>query len=243
MAELRTAIDSVRESPIPQESVEKCLLAAEGLQMTRAAWKRGSINALICLMVLYPLGFVFAFGLALYFQTGMIVGTVMAFATLAMISFVALAIKRFVDGTSAGAVLLDCGPHPARKMFRIQAILFVLLGVILLAAQQGWLMNLFAVFAISFSVYWIALSRGRLIICENGIWQYTSLLPWHKIQKYGFVGDDDATLMIQSYAISPMFGRGALPIHVNQKEEIAELLRARITDVGSSPLRSARPDS
>ena len=113
-------------------------------------------------------------------------------------------------------------------MFVFQAMLFAGVGSACLLSGQGLPVIVFACFAFSFSAYWLIMSKGRLQICENGIWQYHNLLRWERIESYQFKGETDATLVLQTKAILPMLGRGALPVSVDQKDAIDELLKRRV---------------
>ena len=131
--------------------------------------------------------------------------------------------------TLAGKVLLDCGPLPGRKNAVVMARLMFAgaIGTVVMSTEVFaiWI----AIFLVAFALYWLLVSRGRLQICENGIFQYWSLLPWHKIRSYRWEGDTDATLMLQTKTPLPFMGRGALPVAVEQKEEVDQLLQQHLS--------------
>ena len=81
-----------------------------------------------------------------------------------------------------------------------------------------------ALFVLTFSVYWVIMAFGRLQIRENGIWEFWSLLTWQKIESYEWKGESDSTLMLQAKTKLAFLGRGALPVPIEHKEAVAELM-------------------
>lgn len=149
-----------------------------------------------------------------------------AFAILWVAVFAAFVATMLIGRGKRGAILLDCGHHPTRVLFLFNAALFAFLGL-----GGGFASNTFdtpgigiALFGITFSVYWVLLSFGRLQIVENGIWSYWSLLKWQKLESYEWQGDATPTLMLQTNTKLPFLGRGALPVSAEHKEAVSKLL-------------------
>jgi len=222
--EMGATIQSIRSSEVPYDSLERSLRAAENLQMTRAAWQRGVTNGALCMIIVYTVCTIVAVALAFYLELGGILSFLVATLAFWTVAFVAFIFHWIRGSRLRGNVLLDCGAHPTRKMFWIQACLFAVVGTACLI-MGGGLTIVFAAFAYSFSVYWVIISTGRLLFCKHGIWQYWSLLRWDSIESYRWVGETDATLMLQAKSWLPLLGRGALPVSIDQKPQINELLR------------------
>src|SRR5215469_10418134 len=153
-------------------------------RMTATAWDRGAKNALIC-------GAIFVGGWCL---AAVLVAAVTrwsvrdafwpAFAVLWGLLLLAF-LGTWLYGLNAGGrVLLDCGPHPARLLFMLNAALFLVLGGMGGFAGLAWksfgITSL--VFGITFGVYWVIMATGRLQVREGGLWQYWALLRWDKIE-------------------------------------------------------------
>ena len=109
----------------------------------------------------------------------------------------------------------------------IQAVIFALLAIGFIVTGPRGLYLAWPVFCLTFAVYWAIMSRGRLQVRENGLWQYASLLCWEKIESYDWKGETDATLMIQAKTRFAFLGRGALPVSLNDKPQVDALLQER----------------
>lgn len=125
---------------------------------------------------------------------------------------------------TGGQVVLDCGPHPARKLFLINAVIFLFLGVTGgFAGTSAASKVLGPVFGISFTLYWVIMATGRLHMRETGIWLYWSLLRWSKIDSYSWA--NDCTLLLKTKGALSSLGRGALPVPPEHKEAVEQLLQ------------------
>lgn len=218
-------MDGIRLEPIPGASLERSLRAAEAIVMTKAARKRGRTNAVIVLMMLWPVIYLVALAVSHQFNISMtfaILGTSLSLSAIMIpITFGTMLLGR----ARAGQVLLDCGPHPARKQFWMMAALMFAAAFVTALLTTGIVANLIAIFLAAFALYWAVLSRGRLQICENGVYQYWGLLRWNRIQSYRWEGDLDATLLLQATTRFAFMGRGALPVAVEQKKLVDALLQ------------------
>ena len=195
-------------------------------RMTSVAWQRGFKNAIICgIGVLCVIG-ILTFGISAL--TGRTLRDSRAIALVVFwVAISAAFVSTFLIGRwKRGAILLDCGHHPTRALFLFNAALFAFLGL-----GGGYASYTFdtlgiasSLFGITFSLYWVLLSFGRLQIFENGIWQYWSLLKWQKLESYEWHGDTNPTLILQTKTKLRILGRGALPIPVEHKEAVSILL-------------------
>jgi hypothetical protein len=194
--------------------------------MTSVAWRRGFKNAIICgIGVLGVIG-ILTFGISTLTGRSFRDSGAIAFAVFWVATFAAFVLTLLIGRAKRGAIVLDCGHHPTRALFLFNAVIFAFLGL-----AGGFASNAFdtlgiasALFGITFSVYWLLMSFGRLQIVENGIWQYWSLLKWQQIESYEWHGGADATLMLQTKTKLPFLGRGALPVPAEHKEAVSGLL-------------------
>jgi hypothetical protein len=194
--------------------------------MTGVAWQRGIKNAVICLIGVLGIIGIMAFGVSALTGRTFRDSAVIAFGIFWIGIFVAFVSTFLIGRRKRGEVLLDCGHHPTRALFLLNAAIFAFLGL-----GGGFASNTLdslgiasALFGITFSAYWVLLACGRLQIVENGIWQYWSLLKWQKLQSYEWQGNSRPTLMLQTKTKLPFLGRGALPIPAEHKEAFSKLL-------------------
>lgn len=147
---------------------------------------------------------------------------------------------------SRGAVLLDCGPHPAfgrptevLGLLGISALISGLLGFAYFAehasddmpdltttARQGclFLIPLLAVMLVLLSPS-LMLTLGHCQIREHGVWAYFRLLRWEKIEycKWEF----GCTLIVQVKSRIPSFGTVRVRIPEALRTSAIEILRER----------------
>jgi hypothetical protein len=124
-----------------------------------------------------------------------------------------------------GPVLLDCGPHPARVVFLVNAALWLVMGLSGVMTFGSSLKS-FPLFSpmcgMSFALYFLIMATGRLQVREGGLWQYWALLRWDKIESIEWSGD--STLLVKAKSRLPFLGRGALPVPPEQKQAVNEFL-------------------
>jgi hypothetical protein len=194
-------------------------------QMTSTAYKQGIKNALVC-----GIGFLTIWLLAVgvvWLATGKHIGESfgIAFALLWGIIFIWFLAAWIYGRQAAGLILLDCGPHPSKVLFLLNAVIWLILGLIggatIFATSKVFGIT-GPVFGISFSVYWFIMASGRLQVRENGVWQYWSLLRWSKIESYYWA--DDCTWLVRTKGIS-FLHRGALPVPPEHKDAFDQLLQ------------------
>jgi len=203
------------------------------------ALRQGRNNALVCLVgvVLVTAGITLAIRHLLEWPLGQSV-----FAALGLLSaffFVVFFGAWFRSRSIAGPVVLDCGEHPTKGLFLFNAIMWSIFAVfavvpVLVAAFGGknGLLNpiLIALWLTAFALYWFIMAFGRLQILENGIWQYAELLRWDRIEAYDWQGDQNRTLMVRTKTKMPFFGRGALPVPLEHRNAVDDLLRKYVPD-------------
>jgi hypothetical protein len=143
-----------------------------------------------------------------------------AFALLWGFVFVWFLATWLLGRQASGQTLLDCGPHPCKKLCLFEAVLFLILG---LAGGLKVFGVAGPVFGVSFSVYWLFMAGGRLQVRENGVWTYAGLLRWDKIKSYHWA--EDCTLLIRARSPFSFLFRGALPVPPEYKDAFNELLQ------------------
>jgi hypothetical protein len=77
-----------------------------------------------------------------------------------------------------------------------------------------------------FAFYWVFMANTKLALYEHGIWAYTGLIRWDRINDYSWKNGN--TLIFVTNRRLPMFGRGALPIPPQQVDEFKQLLDQHI---------------
>ena len=140
---------------------------------------------------------------------------------------------------AGGRVLLDCGPHPTRVLFLINAALFLAMGFggsLLGSSLSKSFAIASPVFGISFGIYWLIMASGRLQIREGGLWQYWGLLRWDKIESCRW--SEDSTLIVKAKTRLPFLGRALCPFHQRTSKPSMNCCRntARSGIVTSSPV-------
>jgi hypothetical protein len=194
--------------------------------MTFTAWRRGAINALIWSSILLVSWLLVAKLISSVSHFSFIQSFWLAWAFLWGLSFL-LFLGTWLYGLNAGGrILLDCGPHPTRLLFLMNAALFLAMGfggAIVGSSFSKSLAIASPVLGISFGVYWLIMASGRLQVREGGLWLYCGLLRWDKIESCRW--SDDSTLMLKAKTRFPFLGRGALPVAPEDKQAINELLQ------------------
>ncbi len=203
-------------------------------QMTSTAGAQGVKNALICgsaMLVVFCLAtaaVVLIFQQSIWRSAGIAWG---AICVLALAAFVA----SWLHGRSVrGNVLLDCGPHPTRILFLVEAAAFLIMGVSFgmdpvlklidgpdANSASSWFGIGLPVMMFAFVPYWLVMAGGRLQVREGGVWQYWGLLRWEKIASYRWASD--ATLVVRGKGLFSFF-QGALPVPPEHKQAVEELL-------------------
>lgn len=195
-------------------------------QMTAGAYSQGVRNALVCGLGLVGVtalvGAAVAQTAGLSFRSAFwTVWAVLAVGVMAV--FFGLWLR---DRGSGGKVLMDCGPHPTRALFLFNAILFGSLGVgaLLLFSPPNLVSILGGAFFIVFGIYWGVLSRGRLQLREEGIWCYTGLVPWGRIEASSW--DANSTLRFRTKGVLSKIVSSAIPVPPEQQQEFEKILQS-----------------
>ncbi len=200
--------------------------------MTSAAWRRGFKNAIICSVEVVVFLGILTSVISVIFQQPMRDSFGTAFIIFLVLIFSAFVFGWLYGKKQSGSLLLDCGPHPARKLLIIYAVIFLFLGVYssfgFFASDSHSHFVGGSLSFLLFSGYWLIMATGRLQIREQGIWQYWGLLKWRKIENYHWEGDTDFTLLLKVKTKFPFLARGALPVAAEHKDAIDELIKKHV---------------
>ena len=208
-------------------------------KMPSVALRQGRKNALVCLVGLVLAIVVITLAIRSIFDWPFGQSTFAALGLLSAFSFVAFIGAWFRSKSKAGPLVLDCGEHPTKGLFLFNAVMWsifaALLSVGILAAaflgQNDLLIRiLVALWLATFAFYWFIMAFGRLQILENGIWIYVDLLKWDRIGSYDWLGEEKRTLMFRTKTKMPFLGRGALPVPLEHRDAVDELLRKYVPD-------------
>jgi hypothetical protein len=194
-------------------------------RMTATAWAQGAKNALICGVGVLFVWLAIAFVIWWVADKSILVSFVLAFAAFWYSIFLIFLGTWLYGQSSGGRVLLDCGPHPTRVLFLVNAVLFPFVGLTIGLADTSFLSRFSIagpIFGVSFAVYWLIMATGRLQIRENGIWVYWALLRWDKIGSYYWASD--STLMVRAKGRLSSLLQGALPVPPEHKQAVDEFL-------------------
>ena len=186
-------------------------------RMTATATHQGIKNAMLCAVPVFAVsGFVFWF-----LNTFTALPWTVALFSAFMIPFAVclfVMIANWIRGTQLrGELIVDCGPHPGRRLFLINAILFLALGL------SGFAFGGPApIFMTLFAVYWLFMATGRFSVYSTGLWVYHTLLPWDKISFYSWAPDN--TLILQTTGFFS-WSRSAIPVPAECVDDVRRLLR------------------
>lgn len=205
----------------------------------RVALRQGRNDAIVWLVgvVLATLGIATAIRCLYDWPLG---GSVVAALGLLSAFFFVIFFGAWIRNRSkAGAVVLDCGEHPSKGLFLLNAVIWSLFTVplsvrILVAVFHGKNDSLNGILAVAwlscFCVYWFIMAFGRLQIRENGVWQYVALLKWDRIESYDWHGEQKRTLMLKRKTRIPFSGPSDLPVPIEHRDAVDELLRKHMVD-------------
>lgn len=104
---------------------------------------------------------------------------------LAPLLYIILAAMWFRANRRSGAMLLDCGPNPRRRLLRI----FSGLGFTSLVAPTVlfWRLDLvdwYDLYQATALLFFVTVSFGRAQIRQNGLWLYAGFVPWQEVISY-----------------------------------------------------------
>ena len=214
--------------------------------MPSAALRQGRNRALVCLVVFILVTIVLTVAMRHWCQWTLGQSFWAILGVLSVFFLPAFFGKWFRDRSRAGPLVLDCGEHLNNRLFLINAVMWSLFAVLAVAAvlvtaflgkDDLLIPTLVALWLASFAVYWLIMTFGRLQIRENGIWYYTELLNWDRIESYEWLGEPNPKLIVKTRAKPPFFGRGALPLPLVYQVAVDELLRRYVSgcETGETP--------
>ena len=173
-------------------------------------------------------GLSFLVGMVIAAGTGRAQGESMkiAFGGIAIVLLVGTLVASLYGRRFRGSLLLDCGSHPARSLFFMNTVLFLLPGI--RADASNWQSPLLLiaaggpVFSLLFAMFWLTNAVGRVQLRQAGIWNCTELIAWNRIEYYQW--GPDSTVYFKRRGWIPGFSQGAIHVPVEQKEEFSAIL-------------------
>jgi hypothetical protein len=157
-----------------------------------------------------------------------VLATMGAFGVVLHVLFIALWLGR---RSGTGRLVLDCGQNPQKQVYLLigayMGFVTVLAFVgIVVAAFLGkrdlHMYILIALWIASTASFFLIMAFGRLQIFENGIWQYSMLFKWDRIESYDWQGGEEPKLMLKMQ--SRFFRRRELSFPLEQADAVDELL-------------------
>jgi hypothetical protein len=203
-------------------------------QMTSTAWGQGVKNASMMMAAMLVVFSITTAAVMLIFQQPLFRSLGVSGGVLCVLALLLFWGTWLYGRNAGGGVLLDCGPHPTRGLFLVEAVVFFVLGVSFgvepfsklidgpdANSAASWFGIGLPVMMFAFVPYWLVMSGGRLQVREGGIWSYWGLLRWEKVASYRWA--NDATLLVKAKGLFAFF-QGALPVAPEQKQAVEELL-------------------
>ncbi len=129
----------------------------------------------------------------------MITAYTIFFSALTLWALVSL-IQSLIHRRSAGAVLVDAGPNPARgrSMFHgLFAIFFCVGGLAGMSQEFDFLYLSFTIAGATFAIAALTNARGRLQVREKGLWLFSDLIGWDRIVSHSWEGENKCELRLQ----------------------------------------------
>ena len=127
--------------------------------------------------------------------------------------------------TKRGAVLLDAGYTPQRKLYLFNAAITLLMATAYFLQDTAPSANVYfkalPLLFMTLAIYSALSAFTRLQLCEGGIWGYWNLLPWRKIANYTWL--DESTLLVDTTGW-PLFRSGALTVPPRDKAAFEAIL-------------------
>jgi len=154
---------------------------------------------------------------------------------LGAIFFCGFMAHRFSWTRQAGALLLDLGGLPRRRLW----FFWICSGIGVLAVAQSaadWRLSGFrGVKALAATLFWLTLTieglsgmLRRLQIRENGILAFFELIEWERIDSHEWAGESGDQLIIQLHRRMPFYGlvpgRVIAPIPAEHRERVEHTL-------------------
>jgi hypothetical protein len=200
-------------------------------RLTATAMRQGQRNAVICAVLVLAISGLLYWFLITVTALPRMQALFYAFMINVAVSLVVM-LASWIRGIQLrGTLMMDCGAHPGRRIFLINTVMFLALGLSGLAFERPA-----ATFMTFFAAYWAFMATGRFAMYSGGLWVYHSLLRWDKIASYSWTSDN--TLILQSAGIFSL-SRSAVPVPAERVDEVKRLLAEHMGSPGGSPGDSA----
>ncbi len=203
---------------------------------TRTEWNCGRRNFLVCAATGIPLLVLGAFAASILFGMSFVDSLIISASGIIGVAFTAVLILWLRDRSTAGAVLLDCGNPPAKHWYGLATAGFLLPALVLILTGPNEMSEILIVInGLIVSGFLVGHTFSRLQVRERGIWCYGSLLRWSSITSCEWDQESDATLLIRYKTWFPWYREMVLPVALEHKPALSELLAAHRSAVGMSP--------
>jgi len=224
----KSAMNHVRTRSVPGESMQRFLQVTEDVEKTAARWHHANANLMRCAMVGGVLIGIGTYGLLASSQVHFLISTMVIAYLFSTIGFARLLYRGIRDLRNAGPVLLDCGKLKTGAFLTLFISVLMFGGIMFLSNGIRDIKLIYVIAAIALllpiSLYFLAISTGRLQVRANGIWHFIAFLPWHEIESWGWTGNANSTLVIQKSGGWPFRGRGVLVIPAEMKGQFEDYL-------------------
>ncbi len=149
-----------------------------------------------------------------------------ALSALVAVTFLGMLFKWTYGRLRRGCILLDCGPHPRRRLLVWGSVASFFNGVFgvaeFLDSTAGGVGTLRHASGIPLGVFLLIMAFGRLQVTDRGIWVYVELLPWSEVGSYHWA--DDSKLLITPKRRSLLPLRCALRVPPEHKQSVDDFL-------------------
>ncbi|MBT5706273.1 MAG: hypothetical protein HOI66_08120, partial [Verrucomicrobia bacterium] len=127
------------------------------------------------------------------------------------------------DVSNSGNILLDCGPPPARWMLVLSVFWSSMIALGCAYRKPSFLGgdSLDSLIFASLTLVLLTGAQGRLQFSEHGLWTYSGLVRWQKIESYCW--EDNYTLFI-TLRNRFILKRRAIPISPHFRDEVTTIL-------------------
>ncbi len=186
--------------------------------MTASAWAVGSRNALVLGAALIAVLSLAAGAISFAFDQPFDVSFWYGVWVVCAAAMVVFFVTWWWGWRVAGRLILDCGPHPARRLLLVNAGIFFVLAVTGSFARFGAVGLPLGLLG---SLFFLVLALGRLQVREHGLWAYWGLTRWAKFPDHEWTADGTLVARRKRWSLLS----GALPVPPEHREALEALLR------------------
>jgi hypothetical protein len=216
------------------------ILVLYGMVSAQAARRTGSrpTNRWLLPVTLLAAFFVTVQGVYDHLAAGLQDQVASVFYLLGAICFVGFIARRVWRASQAGALLLDLGRLPPRRLWFF-GICTVIGALATAQSLSDWRLSGFhAVKGLAGAFFWLTLTLegltavlSRLQVRENGIVGFFELIEWDRIDSHEWAGERGEPLILHLHRRVPLFGvipgKVILPVPAEHRERVEQMLAER----------------